>query len=56
MAVIWLKEVLSIMKAFVTKIEYVLPKNKVYNPQNRLTKKVAFTAGIFVRMMKSHLI
>lgn len=45
MAVIWLKEVLFIMKAFITKIEYVLPKNKVYNPQNRLTKK----SGIYSR-------
>ena len=27
------------MKAYITKIEYVLPQNKVDNPQNRLTKK-----------------
>lgn len=33
------------MKAFITKIEYVLPQNKVDNPQNRLTKKT----GIYSR-------
>lgn len=27
------------MKAYITKIEYVLPENKVDNPKNRLTKK-----------------
>lgn len=27
------------MKAFITRIEYVLPENKVDNPKNRLTKK-----------------
>lgn len=27
------------MKAYITRIEYVLPKNKVDNPKNRLTKK-----------------
>lgn len=33
------------MKAFITKIEYVLPQNKVGNLQNRLTKKT----GIYSR-------
>lgn len=33
------------MKAYITKIEYVLPQNIVNNPQNRLTKKT----GIFRR-------
>lgn len=33
------------MKAYITKIEYVLPKNKVENPKNRLTKKT----GIYSR-------
>lgn len=33
------------MKAFITKIEYVLPKNKVENPMDRLTKKT----GIYNR-------
>lgn len=33
------------MKAYITKLEYVLPKNKVENPKNRLTKKT----GIYSR-------
>ena len=33
------------MKAYITKIEYVLPENKVDNPKNRLTKKT----GIYSR-------
>lgn len=33
------------MKAYITKIEYVLPKNKVENPLSRLTKKT----GIYSR-------
>lgn len=33
------------MKAYINKIEYVLPENKVKNPKNRLTKKT----GIVIR-------
>lgn len=33
------------MKAYITKLEYILPKNKVENPKNRLTKKT----GIYSR-------
>ena len=33
------------MKAYITKIEYVLPENKIDNPQSRLTKKT----GIYSR-------
>lgn len=32
------------MKAYITKIEYVLPENKVDNPKNRLTKKTGISS------------
>ena len=38
------------MKAYITKIEYVLPKNKIDNPKNRLTKKT----GIYSRHICSN--